>query len=161
MSNHSTQTEEIWKDVVGYEGYYEVSNLGRVKSVARWIYRRGLSPHWVKERLLETGKTAKHVSLCKQGKIKNRVISILVLEAFVGPRPEGMQCCHFPDRDRSNNRLDNLRWDTPKENYADSIKQGMQRKGNSHGMAILDDRKVRRIRKMHATGCVYKPSIYC
>lgn len=47
-----------------------------------------------------------------------RRVSVLVLEAFVGPRPSGMQACHN-DSDKDNNRLDNLRWDTPKGNIAD------------------------------------------
>lgn len=57
------------------------------------------------------------------GKGDLRYVHVLVLEAFVGPCPEGMECCHW-DGDPSNNRLDNLRWDTPKANHADSVRHG-------------------------------------
>jgi transposase len=66
----------------------------------------------------------------------------LVLEAFVGPCPEGMECCHSPDRNPGNNRLDNLRWDTPKGNQADKVLHGTQTRGGDHPGARLTEDQV-------------------
>lgn len=92
------------------------------------------------------------VSLVAGGKKHNRAVHRLVLEAFVGQRPPGMQACHFPDRDPSNNRLDNLRWDTPKGNQADRVAQGTKLLGESHQNAVLDVEKVQLVRGMFAKG---------
>jgi hypothetical protein len=61
----------------------------------------------------------------------------IVLSAFSGPRPDGMQCCHFND-DAWDNRPENLRWDTPAANYADRDRNGKTPKGETHGMAVLN-----------------------
>jgi hypothetical protein len=55
----------------------------------------------------------------ESGAMKNRLVHRLILETFVGPCPEGMQCRHFPDANKTNNRLENLQWGTPTENAAD------------------------------------------
>jgi hypothetical protein len=62
------------------------------------------------------------------GKSKSVAVHRLVLEMFVGPCPEGMECCHAPDKTRSNNRLENLRWDTHLENMRDRKRYGRPRK---------------------------------
>lgn len=72
----------------------------------------------------------------------------LVLEAFVGPCPDGMQACHFPDRDTTNNRLSNLRWDTPKRNQADRILHGTDNRGERSSSAKLTESQVIEIRKL-------------
>lgn len=69
----------------------------------------------------------------------------LVLEAFVGPRPRGMQVCHRDD-DQSNNRRENLRWDTPKANCADRDRNGKTHSGERHHFARLTASDVRKIR---------------
>ena len=81
-----------------------------------------------------------------------RNVHSLVLEAFVGPRPTGMQGCHFPDPDTSNNRLDNLRWDSAEANMHDCRKCGSLPVGSSVPTARLDEAKVRKIRTMIARG---------
>ena len=98
--------EEIWKDIEGYEGQYQVSNLGRVKSLN--YNRTGI------EKILQ-------LSLCKNGyyefkTYKNRwLIHRLVWETFNGHIPEGMQVNHI-NEDKADNRLFNLNLMTPKEN---------------------------------------------
>ena len=101
---------EIWKPVLGFEGIYEVSNHGRVKTVATQRIRKP-------SRCNSYGHLG--VSLTRDGKVYSRRVHCLVLESFVGPRPSGAQACHAPDPDPTNNRLDNLRWDTPRGNALD------------------------------------------
>jgi hypothetical protein len=72
-------------------------------------------------------------------------IHYLVLLTFVGHRPEGMHACHFPDPTRTNCRLDNLRWDTPDNNYADAIIHGTAPLGEKQYQAILTDEQARQI----------------
>ena len=84
-----------------------------------------------------------YVSLRKQGdggKAKSLTVHSLVLEAFVGPRPEGSQECHFPDRNKLNNNLSNLRWDTPSGNSLDRKEHGTWRCGEDiHGSLMTED----------------------
>lgn len=81
-----------------------------------------------------------------------RQVHRLVLEAFVGPCPEGMEACHFPDRDPSNNRVENLRWDTRKNNHADKHKHGTALVGVKHSACRLTEAQVRAIRAARAVG---------
>ena len=101
---------EIWKPIPGYEGLYQVSNLGRVKSLN---YR-----HTGKEGILSPGKNTQgyyHVILAKNGKHKIFRVHRLVYEAFNGPIPDGMQINHN-DEVKTNNNLENLSLVTCKEN---------------------------------------------
>lgn len=86
------------------------------------------------------------VCLYESGKKRYAKVAILVLEAFVGPRPQGMEACHFPDRDRTNSRLDNLRWDTKEANEADMAIHGTRPRGGGHWNARLTDDDVASIR---------------
>lgn len=67
------------------------------------------------------------VGLDRAGRNVSRFVHRLVLEAFVGPRPSGMEACHFPDHDKSNNSLSNLRWDTHAENEKDNYRDRVDR----------------------------------
>ena len=118
-------TEE-WKAIAGYEGSYEVSNRGQVRSLDRVngrgfnIFGRVLKPNPNREGYLG-------VSLYSGGKAtrRRRLIHQLVAEAFIGPRPEGFDVCHN-DGDKTNNRADNLRYDTRSANILDSVRHGTQ-----------------------------------
>lgn len=74
-----------------------------------------------------------------------RLVHHIVLEAFVGPCPEGMEGCHN-DGDPTNNRVDNLRWDTRKANREDSIRHGTHVRGTQHAHCGLTPEQVRNIR---------------
>lgn len=89
----------------------------------------------------------KHVAI----RGRSRLVHHLVLEAFVGPRPNGMEACHTDD-DFSNNALSNLRWDTPSSNVADRIRNGKQPRGERHGRSKITADTVRAIRAEHAAG---------
>ena len=125
---------EEWKPVVGYEGLYEVSDAGRVRSLTRME----TSTHWrtgtivqrrrdgrVLKPALDTGGYP-YVNLyrmnrggSKYGEIAQ--IQRLVLEAFVGPRPDGMQACHN-NGEQLDATLSNLRWDTREANMVDQVR---------------------------------------
>lgn len=112
---------ENWRPVPGYSAY-EVSDLGRVRSVSRidaaGKRRRG------RMRSLTTMHSG-HLSVTLRGEEGRRrfLVHHLVLMAFVGPRPVGMEACHWNDKP-SDNRLVNLRWDTRSANQLDSVRNG-------------------------------------
>lgn len=143
-------SEEIWKAVPGYEGLYEVSDQGRVRSLDRTIVRAG-SPARYKGRVL---KTAPHnggyrsVVLSDHGAQTSYLVQDLVMEAHVGPRPPGMWVCHG-DNDKTNNYLSNLRYDTPAGNHADKLGHGTLLHGEKHPNARLTREQVVEIREKY------------
>ena len=104
---------ERWLPVVEYEGRYWVSDRGRVRGS-----RGVLKPSARRSRYLSVG-------LWKNGVCEVRTVHRMVLEAFVGPRPEGMEGCHGPGG-LHDNKVTNLRWDTHAENVMDSVRAGTQ-----------------------------------
>lgn len=113
---------EVWKPVVGFEGVYEVSNMGRVRSLDRLTTQRakggGTCERYRKGVLLRPGKaTAGHLTVAL-GRGNSRLVHHLVLEAFVGPKPPGLECRHLNGVE-NDNRLENLRWDTRGNNSRD------------------------------------------
>ena len=110
---------ERWASVIGYEGYYEVSTEGRV--------RRTRPASGTQAGRIRTGHRDRdgylYIGLSRDGESRKRLVHVLVLEAFVCPRPEGMEACHN-DGDAGNPRLDNLRWDTPSNNNRDKVLHG-------------------------------------
>jgi hypothetical protein len=118
---------EQWRPVVGYEDSYEVSDLGNVRSLDR-IDMRGRVR---RGKVLAPRKTSRgrfSVALYRNRVRADVQVHHLVLETFVGPRPEGLEGCHWND-DPTDNRLSNLRWDTRSANAADSVRNG------THAMA--------------------------
>ena len=144
---------ERWREIPGYELYYAASNYGRIKSLLRTV-RRGDGVRMVRERILKPGiVTSGHfiVGIHRKGVTETHKVHRLVLESFIGPCPPGMGACH-DDGDPSNNRLDNLRWDTHQANMDDKIRHGTLAKGERQGLAKLTDEKVREIRARLAKG---------
>lgn len=140
--------------VVGFPGY-AVGDDGSVWSCwvrAGFKARRTLGPVW-KQLLLNPRTNGYRIAnLCRDGRVIRRPVHQLVLEAFVGPCPEGMECCHFPDRTPANNRLDNLRWDTKKANMAHKVVHGTSARGEANPNAKLTSADVAEIRRMRALG---------
>ena len=126
---HSTSSEE-WRPIVGFEGVFEVSSLGRVKSLVRESVHinqfgvRCVQP--VVEKILTQTRNMRYPTVCLSlnGKSKCCAVHRLVLAAFIGPCPPGMVCRHFPDRNPRNNRLDNLSYGTPTQNSQDKVVHG-------------------------------------
>lgn len=116
---------ERWLPVVGFEGYYDVSDAGRVRSL------RYLGHSWDRERnpplILSPTPNIKSghmwVILSNGKERRKRTVHTLVLDAFVGPSPPGKEGCHG-DGVPSNNRLENLRWDTRSANTLDAYRHG-------------------------------------
>lgn len=131
---------EVWLPVVGYEECYEVSDGGNVRSIRNNHGNRRQRP--LKPELTQDGYY--RVTLSDIDSKERRHVSHLVLEAFVGPRPEGMVACHGDD-DGTNNKLANLRWGTPRSNYDDKIRNGGGR-GSKHGAAQIDEVTARAIK---------------
>lgn len=127
-----TPEQEKWVPVVGWEGLYEVSDHGRVRSLDRMVTTSGTRPYtyFKAGRMLRLSPVTRNhyptVPLSRDGVTVTTYVHRLVLEAFVGPCPEGMRCCHWDDVG-SNNHLSNLRWDTQVNNGLD-----MTRNGNNH-----------------------------
>ena len=113
---------EKWKDVIGYEGYYQVSNLGRVRSVDRIVRHSKNSTMKQKGRILSLTPRGKcnHLlaTLHKDGHRWTASVHRLVLASFVGPCPEGKECLHGP-AGVADNSVSNLKWGTSSENHYD------------------------------------------
>jgi len=131
---------EAWRDVIGYEGLYQISNLGRVKSQTR----RDMPNRVIAGKILRQYDERPSVVLYKGGVATNKRVHRLILEAFIGPAPYGMEGCHY-DGDRGNNQLKNLRWDTRKNNHADKIRHGTTLRGTNHPSSKLDNNSVTKI----------------
>ena len=109
---------EIWKDVKGYEGLYMVSDLGRVKSVERYVKGRYSNTQRVKEKIkTQSVKDNGYliVSLYKNNKSSQKYVHRLVAEAFI-PNPDNLPEVNHKDGNKQNNCINNLEWCTSKEN---------------------------------------------
>ncbi len=143
---HEDGSKERWRDVVGYQGFYRVSDRGRVESVSRRVPHRGSGYLTIRQRILRMRRHNQGyvaVDFSKSRKLKSFLVHRLVLEAFVGPCPEGMEVCH-EDNDKTNNNLGNLRWGTRESNLRDRLFDGRRYK--------LEMGEVVEIRRLHATG---------
>lgn len=116
---------EVWKDIPGYEGTYQVSSLGRVRSLDRVVkgkchFTGELFDRRIKGQVLRPGKCCKsgHLSVVLGRGTTGRPVHELVMLAFVGVPPEGKEVCH-QNGDPTDNRLENLRYDTRRENILD------------------------------------------
>ena len=124
--------KEKWLPVRGFEGAYEVSNRGRVRSLTRQVLTSHGQVRTYKGRLKtptlrNCGRLV--VSLPVNNTARTHLVSVLVAEAFLGPRPENMLVCHN-NGDPTDNRVENLRYDTYSENMHDKKKHGTDRNFN-------------------------------
>ena len=142
---------EIWKDVVGYEGWYSVSNMGRVRRDKVYQYSRA-------------GKIIKHnraslypaVSLSKNNKVTTKRVHAIVARAFLGERSEGMEVNHIDSKKR-NPELSNLEYVTKSENAIHAFQNGTRAIGSKHCQSKLLEKDIIKIRKLYVP---YKNSQY-
>lgn len=134
---------EIWKDVKGYEGIYQVSNLGRIKSLDR-IDNNG---HRVHQRIMNP-KPNKfgyiRINLSKNGNVKREFVHRLVAEAFVNRKNKEDDIVNHLDNNPSNNRADNLEWTTYKGNMQWAAKQGRMPCNEQARINLTKSQKARR-----------------
>lgn len=117
----------MWLPAIGYEGFYEVSDDGHVRSLSRQYVSKTGRKVTVQARKLKVGIVNGYhvVSLSKDGKSKSFRLHCLMMLTFVGPCPSGHEVCHW-DGKRDNNHLSNLRYGTKVENMEDRIRHGTQ-----------------------------------
>lgn len=138
-----------WKDISGYEGFYQVSETGLVKSLDR---RVGGRPGVIKGKILKPCvRDGYHrVTLQKNGVLIKVFVHRLVATAFIGECPESCECCHN-DGNRSNNHASNLRWDTRSANQLDRFKHGTDCAGENHFKTFLKKDDVIEIRNFNGS----------
>lgn len=121
---------EAWLPVVGMEGFFEVSDAGRIRTVereVRFVSKKGneswrtKKPHVMCTQIINSGYVLVHLSI--HDARKARTVHTVVAEAFIGPRPKGFDVCHN-NGNRQDNRAENLRYDTRSANHLDRIAHG-------------------------------------
>ncbi len=147
-----------YRDIEGFPGY-RVGNDGSVWSRWRKVglgrgpgTKQVLGDSWKRLNPDITPFGYPRVTLYCDKRPTGRVVHQIVLEAFVGPRPHGMMCRHFPDRDPANNRIGNLQWGTAKQNQQDRIAHGTNLPGEQNPRAKLTTDAVLAIRAEYAAG---------
>ncbi len=148
---------EDWKDVNGYEGLYQVSSLGNVKSMTRRVaFRNG--DRLVKERMLRSGLVSgyRNITLAKDGKTETITVHRLMMLSFF-PRPKADLQVNHINGVKDDNRLENLEWVTPARNTNHSIEIGLRdNRGEANVKAKLQQEDVLEIRRLIAGGTPLK-----
>ena len=142
---------EIWKDVVGYEGIYQVSNLGNVKRIK---LARGSGLNTIMKAAPNRNGYLR-LSLCRDNRPVQLFIHRLVAAAFLGPCPDGYEVNHI-DGKQGNPRVDNLEYVTSKGNSEHAVRLGLMPFGARRTNARLNDDVVREIRQLHKDGVIDK-----
>lgn len=138
---------EIWRDVVGYEGIYQVSNNGIVKSLKRpnslGVIR--------KERILKPAINKRGYRFIATQDCKSKVIHRLVAEAFIGPAPTEKHIINHKNAIKTDNRVDNLEWVTQRENVIHALKLGLRvtHNGEAHHNASITNKQANEIRELY------------
>lgn len=153
--------EEIWKDVEEFKGYYEVSNLGRVRTKAIFIphdgnFNKATGGYIKKHHVIAKGYVNRygylHTKLCKLGDCKHRTIHRLVAIAFL-ENPENYKQVNHIDGDKQNNRVDNLEWVSASQNIRHAYDTGLMNsdhlKGENHYNSKLTEQNVKEIREYY------------
>ena len=142
--------EESWKDISGYEGKYQISTHGRVRSLTRFVSTKGNSVRRVKGRILKTfmdsGDYKRIPLLATKRTYKKFLIHRLVSLAFLRPVPNKNIVNHI-DGNKLNNHYSNLEWCSLQENMDHAVKNGLIRSGERHPNAKLNHSQVARIRE--------------
>ncbi|TXC63683.1 hypothetical protein FRZ32_08435 [Sphingosinicella ginsenosidimutans] len=158
-ANPSTVNSERWLPVPGFEGLYEVSDQGRVRSLDRVIETAsrwgGIKTNRLRGRILKptpSGSRRQHL-IVSLGRGNLVFVHRLVLLAFVGPRPDGMECRHL-DGNGSNNNLSNLIWGTRLENMGDRTRLGEHNapRGERNRRAVLTTEQAVEIKRLLRVG---------
>jgi len=141
--------KEEWRDVVGYEGHYQVSNLGNIRSCDRVVPNRWGNGQPRKGKLMKPGSSPngyRIIVLQKKGIVKYQTVHRTVMLAFT-PNPENKSQINHKDGNKENNSVENIEWATEAENKKHAIDTGLFcAKGEKNPKAKLSESKVRCIR---------------
>lgn len=142
--------DEQWRFVAGTNEAYSVSNLGRVRSNSRTVYKANGTTQYVKERILKFGGSEGRptVTLAYKGKAKPKLVCRVVCETWLGERPKGQVTRHLNDNPQDN-RVSNLCYGTPKQNGEDMVRNGNSLRGTRCPHAVLTEEKVKDIRALY------------
>lgn len=156
--NHSENLDlkniegEIWKDIPGFEGLYQASNLGRIKSLERWYQSANLlkMPENIKKQKPNVGGYW-YLHLCKNGKKWATSVHKLIALTFIGPKPYEKATVNHIDSNKLNNRAENLEYCSIKENIQHHRKNVNDYIGINHPMARLTEKDILDIREEYKT----------
>lgn len=145
---------EQWLPVVGMEGLYEVSSMGRVRSL---LFRNRVC---IKSRIkiikpTLTKKGYHRVCLRRVGEKRQVYVHTLVIEAFVGPKPEGKECAH-QNGIKTDNTPGNLIWKTHKENQHDQFRHGTFAVGSRNGNSSMTEADAKKVIQLRDSGMEYQ-----
>ena len=142
--------DDHYRLIEGYPGY-RIGRDGEVQSCWSRGFRRTPTGTWRPLKPYRRRRGCLTVNLHRDGGETSRYVHHLVLEAFVGPRPLGLICCHN-DGDPANNRVENLRWDTYQSNSDDMLCHGTRLMGAATARSKLDEDQVVAIRRSRSEG---------
>ena len=147
--------QEQWLPIIGYEGFYEVSNLGRVKSIARWKPQNNGGKCWVEDRILNNSVNNRgYVRLClhRDSKGKSYKLSRLVAQAFV-PNPNNLPYVNHIDGVKTNDIYTNLEWCSQSDNVKHAYTCGLRQSAiGKVRLTILSFEKAEEIRALYKSG---------
>lgn len=149
--------KEKWKPVKGYEGSYEISSHGRVKSCKRTVVMviKGRTIERVyQEKIMSPGvqEFYHNVTLYRNGKGKNILVHRLVAQAFLKPPRDPNMIVMHKDDDGHNNMMTNLKWGTQLDNMRDKIRKGRDVVGSALPQATITERTAKRIARRLTAG---------
>lgn len=149
---------EIWKDIIGYKGLYQISNLCRLKVLTKTVYATGKKPYEQKESILggSLNNNGYLVFTLYKNKKKKGYPAHRLLALHFLPNPENKPQINHIDGNKLNNSLNNIEWCTIKENAVHAFKTGLRvnPKGEAHGGSKLTDEKVIEIINKYKTGLI-------
>ena len=151
--------KEIWKDIEGYEGLYQVSNYGNIKSLSR-VVKNAYGIHRTEEKILKPQMKKKgyfQIQLSKDGKRKQMFVHRLVMENFV-PNPNNYPCINHKDENHINNKLENLEWCTYSYNntYNDLHHRKMKNYNYEERNKKVDYKRINEILMQYRRKIVYQ-----
>ncbi len=152
-------TTSVEYRTIGWIDGYRFGSNGAIQSRRKCNRWGGYTDEWRDVYFRKDSKTG-HLSIrvTVDGVKRKLYVHRLILEAFRGPCPEGMEGCHDPDPDPSNCRIDNLRWDTKKENQADCKRHGRMRRavGSKQHLAKLTEKDIPVVRQLASQGMSHR-----